>query len=932
MQHLRLHQLSPKFFVLYAHDSSTSSTKAHQNVVKDYISWFKKANLNVDSDRSPHGNEISSTKAHDGASLNIIQNQICLLPHEWNTLNVDYVLVFYSELLAEYMEEERNFPIEGVTYSQALYNACNKYTDESKVSWETVCGDVYKVQERYYTKMGGKFHHALTELALLKFTNQRRHIKYTIPIILFGDKTWPPERKWKPEYVNIPESQIKLEVESGQEYRLFFKILLQFDILESRRPQIEAFRECFEKCVGLLTQDITCEEYLKKVELSILETLQDLNNKKYWTIEGPINAELPVITDHIRAILDIHSRIDCLSLQRISGQRLSENVNDIDLAVAEQLNSTEKGQEQVVPLHGLFDSITIRGTKIYPKRILILGKPGVGKTTLCKRIMYEYCWHDSLRRKFELVVRISVRELRHSNDLADLLFHEYFQVAQRGRELSKALNDHILGDKIKVLIILDGLDEAQGFSEPKLNLLRKLMERPDIVVTSRYYTDGTPSVDLQLEALGLSMTNVKSYLKNTDIVAADTATDIRLFIDANPPIADMVRLPIFLDILCYCWDRYQRQEGLLIVPSNNGTDGQSLTTTTLYQAVVRTLFQKDIPSLGKIDHGEPVNDETVKAIRDITRLERVVHFEIQLLEEIALDLFKSDRFEFSNTDIAKAIQRLEAKGPQLPLSLDKNLSKLSLIRSHSTENFQRYSFVHLTFQEFLFAQYIARDQTRLETYLRSHKYDRKYETIWRFVPGLLVDPKDINCFFDLLDQEPRDIMGRHHIHLIMYGLNECQHRIESSRQDKIFQKLADWQRIERFIGTDVAFPECIIAKQLFSDSSTTVKPGALSEYLLDTIRSRSTVSEDFMLRILQVGWNERQNSRLAPTNQKISFRAMQTLIIPKETTENYPKAPFLFSWSRSGNVERKQIPPHICWDSSCTCLVLLSRSWRAGYD
>ena len=68
--------------------------------------------------------------------------------------------------------------------------------------------------------------------------------------------------------------------------------------------------------------------------------------------------------------------------------------------------------------------------------MLILGKPGVGKTTLCKRTMYEYCCDDSLGRKFELVFRISVRELKHSADLADLLFHEYFQVKQRGRELS----------------------------------------------------------------------------------------------------------------------------------------------------------------------------------------------------------------------------------------------------------------------------------------------------------------------------------------------------------------------------------------------------------------------------------------------------------------------------------------------------------------
>lgn len=163
--------------------------------------------------------------------------------------------------------------------------------------------------------------------------------------------------------------------------------------------------------MGHLTENMTLEEYLMQVELSIIQTLQELKSKQYWTIQGSITADRPVITHHIRAMLNVHSRVECRSLQRISGETLPRNINDIDLAVAKQPNSTERGQEQIVLLHRLFDNMTISNTTIQPKRILILGKPGVGKTTLCKRIMYEYCWHDSIRNKFELVVRIPVREL-----------------------------------------------------------------------------------------------------------------------------------------------------------------------------------------------------------------------------------------------------------------------------------------------------------------------------------------------------------------------------------------------------------------------------------------------------------------------------------------------------------------------------------------
>ena len=87
------------------------------------------------------------------------------------------------------------------------------------------------------------------------------------------------------------------------------------------------------------------------------------------------------------------------------------------------------------------------------------------------------------------------------------------------------------------------------------------------------------------------------------MVSSDTATKIHRFIQPKPFVKDMVRVPIHLDILCYSWDELHRQNE----PSEFTTDGGehvSPTITALYQAVVRSLWRKAIPTLDKLDQGE----------------------------------------------------------------------------------------------------------------------------------------------------------------------------------------------------------------------------------------------------------------------------------------------------------------------------------------
>ena len=686
LQQLSLYEKSPKLFIIYAHDNEKSGFKAYQETVKEYISWFKRIRFNVDSDRSPHGFGPPHDVGHSGASNDIFMNQLCLLPKSWNKQNVDYVLVFYSEVLASYMNYERNFKLKGRTYSDAIIDTCrslrSNFRNDSQAEWDVGCGKIRDIQESYSKEMRTSFHHVMTETALLSFTNLYGALDKSVPIILFGDEDWESDLKWQPRYINNKDTQIRITIKPEEEYRQFFKILLEFETLERDRPLIEIMRGCFEDSVKLLEGYIQPETYRQRHELLILNALRNLNHQ--WQ-----KVERPITRGDIRSRLDLHSKLDCESIRRISGESLIGNLKDIDLAVTRRLDSgdevSENGQRddrqiaslhdvseeegkqeerQFVPLHGLFDERTVGGENIRPQRILIQGRPGIGKTTLCRRLMYEYSWHVDLRMEFDLIVRIPLRKLKYSADLKNLLFEEYFQAVSEGLKLSNKLAGLILDNEgaksennntssARILVIPDGLDEARGWSEERGALLEKLMQRPTLIITSRSYdTDMLHvSVDLRLEALGLSMVSVEAYLDNTEIVPSDTAMEIHRFIETKPFIKDMVRVPIHLDILCYSWDELHGRNALL----NHATDDVTPRITPLYQAVVRSLWRKDIPVLGKLDHGEPVDVEVINAVRSSTRLERLTRIESSFLEEIVIKIMKSNRLEFIDEDIAKAI-------------------------------------------------------------------------------------------------------------------------------------------------------------------------------------------------------------------------------------------------------------------------------------
>ncbi|KAK4642873.1 hypothetical protein QC761_0061970 [Podospora bellae-mahoneyi] len=200
-----------------------------------------------------------------------------------------------------------------------------------------------------------------------------------------------------------------------------------------------------------------------------------------------------------------------------------------------------------------------------------------------------------------------------------------------------------------------------------------------------------------------------------------------------------------------------------------------------------------------------------------SEISKSVKLERWLLEFLAFTGMHNDVMDFEQNHRDAISENF--KLCETDFLLDEILGSVSFLRTSDISLDKRdrnYHFIHLTFQEYFAARYFVRQwkekqplkclalrggkstESKPATFLEKHKYDTRYDIFWRFVAGLIDAGEMALDFFQMIEKEPRDILGPTHQRLIMHCLSEVE-RKESKfieLRAKLEKQLEKWVLFE----------------------------------------------------------------------------------------------------------------------------------------
>lgn len=555
-----------------------------------------------------------------------------------------------------------------------------------------------------------------------------------------------------------------------------------------------------------------------------------------------------------------------LKIVRLSGEELDMSQCYINLAIVKEfreepetrqlslfgrLNVETPNMEASVELPALFNSRqnTHDHTK-GPRRILIRGRAGVGKTTLCKKIVHDFIHKKMWDGLFARVLWVPLRELKKKvytkYNLSEAFLQIYFKHQTDGKTLANSLWDAVKkADPCDSLFILDGLDEVVELLDPKheaFSLLAELLNSPNVIITTRpnaLFPNGVEKPTLELETIGFYLDQVHTYVEE---VMPKNAKEIRSFLQRHKLIQSLVRIPIQLDALCLTWDENFKNNP---IPE---------TMTAVYEAIVQRLWRKDILRLGKL--AGPSADMASNA-----EIEERTETEAKILEYLAFSGMYNNLVEFQ-PEHRDGIRKLATTTGNV---FDELLGELSFLRSSNPSERMRqrsYHFLHLTFQEFFAAKYFVRQweagnelkyqdfktggssEITTDVFLRQEKYTGRYDIFWRFTVGLLSGDK-VPGFFEAIEHEPLDLVGPTHQRLVMHCLTEAN-ALKSKLRSDLESRLSGWLIVQSdlipyfLLTAEAEFPDgaLLSALERSSDDQKTIiiqSVGGHNRHLSDVV-------------------------------------------------------------------------------------------------
>ena len=343
-----------------------------------------------------------------------------------------------------------------------------------------------------------------------------------------------------------------------------------------------------------------------------------------------------------------------------------------------------------------------------PKRLLVYGRPGVGKSTFSQKTAFDWAkQRKGILMKFDVVLLIKLRDVCHLKDIRDFLRVSKLLAGDEVVSVDRVY-EYILHNQEKVLLILDGYDEyfCTGNQSPVREIWEgKLLREIHVIITTRKEKAEeliSPS-HVQFEINGF-----KSDDQVRVFASKFLKEDVEEFVGYlyKKKLRDMAEMPLLLLMLCLVWKEKHLRELLK-------------SRADIYKQFLQTLLNHVVTKDAKPTQFRKIDDYKE---------------ELCTLGKLAFDALLEDHLSFSLNKLPASI--LMTKLIEVGLFHVLNVSSL--------EPEKAVYFIHKSVQEFLAAFYLKEEllkessTTCLSEVTSFHKIVKMIEVL-RFVCELSPD-------------------------------------------------------------------------------------------------------------------------------------------------------------------------------------------------